>query len=92
MFIVSHTKNTQYFHIRLQIEFSSLLETNTFLFIASLFTFHRVGDVAGNREKELATDITKSDDGKCGERRIGMGNEEWGMGNGKGEWRLDNED
>ena len=51
-----------------------------------------MGDVAGNREKELAMDITKSDDGKCGERRIGMGNEEWGMGNGKGEWRLDNED
>ena len=51
-----------------------------------------MGDVAGNREKELATDITKSDDGKCGERRIGMGNEEWGMGNGKGEWRIDNED
>ena len=44
-----------------------------------------------NREEELATDITKSDDGKCGERRIGMGNEEWGMGNGKGEWRIDNE-
>lgn len=38
-----------------------------------------------NREKELATDITKSDDGKCGERRIGMGNEEWGMEKVNGE-------
>ena len=40
-----------------------------------------------NREEELATDIIKSDDGKCGERRIGMGNEEWGMGNG--EWGME---
>lgn len=54
--------------------------------------FYCVGDVVGNREKELVMDIIKSDDGKCGEWRIGMGNEEWGMGNGKGKWRIDNED
>ena len=30
-----------------------------------------------NREEELATDITKSDDGKCGERRIIIDNEDW---------------
>ena len=88
LLVIRRTHNTFISVCKLS-SYPSWKQTPSFLLLVYLrFT---VWATLCNREEELATDITKSDDGKCGERRIGMGNEEWGMGNGKGEWRIDNE-